>query len=844
MLRTGLAILLLIIPLPISAEHGDHIVIAEILIEGSAAKDEYVELYNPGQADVNLENWKLVKATASGNESNLVGAFPSVIIPAHGSLLICAPEAAMCTGRVDVTYTTSNSLAINNSVILKNANGVVIDRVGWGEATIREGTAAANPTENQSLERKPGGEGGNGQDTDDNAADFQLTPPNPQNRNTAVRPPLTGPTTPATPSVTPSGASTVSPPPPSALAPAKPKIKFNELYPNPPESDFDEFIELKNEGEITVDLKGWTLRDPNGVTFTFGESRAFAPNTLLVITRQISGLALRNSGGKVELLDPNEKREDSVSYDGPVAEGVAYARDENGKWKWTTKITPTAANEIATPNRPPVIVLEIPTELSIGKPVTLDASDTNDPDGDTLVFVWTLPEGAHEGGPRFTLTQLAPTKMILRLTVRDNHGNESHLERKLTFGKPAESAPPGLPTIRFSEIMPNPEGLDAGEWLEIENIDEAPVALAGYKISAGSKTHELPEGVSLPTHGFVILAGPTLKISLPNVGGTLTLANPTGTILDTFAYPKLAEGTGYARTSAGTWSATTLATPGAANMIQTPSEKTTTKKISTPIRDISPEEIYDLPLETHVRIEGTVTAPLGLLGATRFALAGALLETRQEVGHLKTGQRLRVTGTIRDRSDLRVVYIGKANEITVLGNAKLAIPRAFNPEETNVEEIGTLVKIEGVVQTRRGRNLSVKVDEQEVSVALPETLEEKFSKDTPIVVTGILTKNTKGWRIVARNAHDITILQAPISYKPEAISPALPFTIPLRQRPPTMTLVFLASLIGLGLVGIGLWIYERPRPIPQPIYAPGEPLTPHVETVDIPITASDREVRA
>ncbi len=61
--------------------------------------------------------------------------------------------------------------------------------MGWGTAIniYVEGSAAAAPPAAQSIERKPGGAFGNGQDTDNNANDFQvLTTPTPQNTASAT----------------------------------------------------------------------------------------------------------------------------------------------------------------------------------------------------------------------------------------------------------------------------------------------------------------------------------------------------------------------------------------------------------------------------------------------------------------------------------------------------------------------------------------------------------------------------------------------------------------------------------------------------------------------------------
>ncbi len=86
----------------------------------------------------------------------------------------------------DATY--SSGLADNGAVaIVRVSDGGVIDSVGWGGldpavVTFVETSPASYPGAEQSIERLPGGEAGNIQDTNDNSADFQvIDPSDPQN---------------------------------------------------------------------------------------------------------------------------------------------------------------------------------------------------------------------------------------------------------------------------------------------------------------------------------------------------------------------------------------------------------------------------------------------------------------------------------------------------------------------------------------------------------------------------------------------------------------------------------------------------------------------------------------
>jgi hypothetical protein len=183
----------------------NHIVISEIQISGETANDEFVELYNPTNAAVNLKEWKLKKKTSSGTESNLLTSFPDINLSAYSYFLIAHPTGYKGAVAADAVYSSASyAIASNNSLILYDHNNAVIDKLGFGTASDFEGAVfATNPAAAQSLERKAiasstsesmasGGEDeflGNGFDADDNSTDFILRDiSDPQNLSSAKEP--------------------------------------------------------------------------------------------------------------------------------------------------------------------------------------------------------------------------------------------------------------------------------------------------------------------------------------------------------------------------------------------------------------------------------------------------------------------------------------------------------------------------------------------------------------------------------------------------------------------------------------------------------------------------------
>lgn len=190
---------------PAWATLADHLVISEIQIDSVAGSggtaDDWVELYNPTNTVISLNDYSIQKMNASGGSfyrKNLTGE-----IPAYGFFLIVrnhTDTSAELKDAADVLAAGSSfSLSENNTIFLvagdddiEDANDPdIIDFVGFGSAENFETTAAENPDETGSLERKSDSEHsasqGNGWDTDDNAADFFLqTEPNPQSSTSEI----------------------------------------------------------------------------------------------------------------------------------------------------------------------------------------------------------------------------------------------------------------------------------------------------------------------------------------------------------------------------------------------------------------------------------------------------------------------------------------------------------------------------------------------------------------------------------------------------------------------------------------------------------------------------------
>ncbi|MEK9156405.1 MAG: lamin tail domain-containing protein [Patescibacteria group bacterium] len=280
--------------------------------------DEWVELYNAGDVEVNLKGWTIADNTA---EDTLSSA--DLLIPPRYYVLIAKSNSIWAGWSPDLASPPANLIFIElNSSIgnglgnsgdnlqLSDGPGTTVDALSWDEdKTFFDLVGAAK---GHSLERLDPLV-----DTD-TAADFIERPlPSPGRQYT------------------------------------KPSysddIIITEILPEPADGADNEFIEIYNRSTAEVDLGGWKIDDIEGGSspYTLPATTILPPGTYLVFYNSQTGVALNDSGDTARLLDPLGEMKAEVSY-GQAQRGQSYALFGQD-WQWTLTLTSGAVNVFELP---------------------------------------------------------------------------------------------------------------------------------------------------------------------------------------------------------------------------------------------------------------------------------------------------------------------------------------------------------------------------------------------------------------------------------------------------------------------------------------------------------------
>lgn len=490
----------------IASAETPNIIISEIQIQGDTANDEFIELYNAGDKEQDLKDFKLATVNISDNSiKDLIKSFlrtPFILGP--NQYYLWANSNGEFGSFADAS--TTGSLTKGNTFGLFYKN-ILQNSFSWNE----------NPRPNMSAFRN----------SPSSVWDFTNTTTPTNSKGEVYKKRI-----------------------PCSEKSSENSVYLNEIFPNP-KNENDEFIELYNATNGKILLKSWKIKDKVKI-YPFSDAAAIDAKDYLILKKSQTGIELNNSNEQITLLDENGKIEDEVCYEN-TKEDVSLNHTNSG-WRGGTP-TPGVANQL---NNLPETTERVPKKGYHGVEVDFDAQG-KDTDHDTLHYTWDFGDG-HKSYKEQT-THTYEENGTYTVTLKTSDDKEDVLE---TFTIKIESFP--HPKVHIVSFVPNPAGSDTdNEWIIIENQEKKTINLKGYSIATGWKTlsnHPIREDFLIKPKSEARLTRAFSLFSLPNQKGKIELRAPDRKTLQDIKYKfekSIAEDAVYQKEKGAPWKLVTSA---------------------------------------------------------------------------------------------------------------------------------------------------------------------------------------------------------------------------------------------------------------------------------------------
>lgn len=234
----------------------------------------------------------------------------------------------------------------------------------------------------------------------------------------------------------------------------------------------------------------------------------------------------------------------------------------------SSTLTSSPTSSASTANRPPEANAGPDIVALTNQNIAFDATQSSDPDGDSLTYRWNFGDGTTSDKPKINHSYQYSGTCIAVLEVSDGKNASSDQLAVIVYSN----------SILISEFMPAPAGADQdNEWIELYNDSNQMVDLSGWQVDdaeGGSKPFALPKNTLLTGHQYLVLQRPTTKIALNNDNDSVRLLYPTGQVAQEIKYGKAKENQSVCLSANHQYIWSVSPTPGGPNFIGADQQKT------------------------------------------------------------------------------------------------------------------------------------------------------------------------------------------------------------------------------------------------------------------------------
>jgi len=321
--------------------------------------------------------------------------------------------------------------------------------------------------------------------------------------------------------------------------------------------------------------------------------------------------------------------------------------------------------------------------------------------------------------------------------------------------------------IVISEFLPNPEGSDSAEWIELYNPTDEPIDLSGYKLddeNGGSKPYSIPEDTTIAPGEYLLFLREETKLALNNTTDAVRFLAPDKSVLAEVAYADVIEGASYVQTAEEIWTWSATPTPGEKNIVEniTPeTKKKSTKKkkptIKTTLENIRNEDIGD-----QVQTTGIVAVEPGVLGSQYFYITTSrgvqVYMHKKDFPNLTVGDEVQITGELSEASGETRVKIKEKSDIQKIDHAGEPSPTQTGIDSIDEPFEGSFVQVSGEITEIKGSYMYIDDGSAEVKIYIKKGTDinkKVFQVGDIVSVTGIVGQTKSGYQILPRAQEDI-----------------------------------------------------------------------------------------
>ncbi len=689
------------------------IVINEFVSDPVSGAEEWVELYNSGNASADMAGWTL--EDGGGTKTELSGS-----IPAHG-FLVHKPGGSL-----------------NNAgdlLVLRNSAGSIVDTIAygdWDDGAVSDNIPVASDP--NSVARS----------IDGNGTFVITTTPTKGSANTITAPVIDDEEEEETASSS--------------------DIVISEAFINPPGIDSEtkaEFIELYNRGDAAVPLEGWRI-GVDGFIYEFDSAKNIEPGEYIELTYRL-GFRLNNGGGTIKLFAPEKSTAvQTVSYkEAPDGASFMLAYEDkkhlSPSWSWTFQPTPEEQNE-SVPE--PKAGFSLSRDAVATAPIQFDSSDTVG-DKTALSYLWDFGDGTTSLAPHPEHVFAKKGTYSVSLTIRDAYGTSS-VTKKVAIAALGPELPPEKEKLSrlqtdlvVSEIFPNPKGADGSqEWIEVYNASREPIDLKGWTVALKSKGKAIDDTLEVPAGAYKVLDADLLPGALGNSSDSISLVAPDGSASAVATYADAPESQSYALDKTS-WKWTATPTPGKANTVTPAAQKTTAAKKTTAEKKT---------------VTGVVATLPGTFSSQSFYIKTIATDTLEQVYNskklfppLKLGDTVAITGEASKTQAGPRFKTETAEDISITGSSTLPVPSVSLASDVRTGTHPRLAVIEGEIASKKTPRLILTDASGEATVYLASGSGisiSTFKVGDKVRVTGITQPDASGYRVQPRSKDDIAFLSA------------------------------------------------------------------------------------